>query len=440
MEAQIVDIDIIPREQFRPYLERSERWATLVAHRRAGKTVAVIQDLIHRALTHKRDGPPLRYGYIAPTRDQAKDITWGYLCDYVEDIPNVTINQAELRLTLPTMAQIRLYSGENFERMRGLYFDGVVSDEAADIDPKAFSYVIRPCLIDYKGWHTRIGTPKGKDSFYRAHKHSEKDPTHYSLLLKASESGILNDEELADIRADPEITEEVYAQEMECDFDVGRPGSIYAAAIKVARREGRVASMPVAGDSLVHTSWDLGAPQNTVVWYFQIVGREIRIIDCDRSFDGTLVERVAHMFDKGYSYGHHYLPHDAQQTDRTGRTVLAELGKLGLANLACVPRTHSIWVGINHLLQLMPAMQFRQTDEVEDGLEALGSYWKKEEREGVLSNDKPVHDWASHTADAMRTMAEAHLSGMFKFSHTPAEPDPERYGRKKRGMKPMRVS
>lgn len=218
-------------------------------------------------------------------------------------------------------------------------------------------------------------------------------------------------------------------------------GAIYAVAIDRARAEGRVAAMPVDGSNLVNTSWDLGAPANTVVWYWQIVGREIRIIDYDRGEKGTLTERVAYMLAKGYSYGKHYLPHDAEQTERTGSNIAAELRKCGLQNLAIVPRTHSVWVGINHLLELFPSLAFRLS-QCEEGLAALACYRTRREGEGALSTDEPVHDWSSHTADGLRVMAEAHRAGMVKFTYTTAAPEPEWYGidKKRKGLKPMRVS
>src|SRR5690606_9479873 len=105
-----LEIELIPRAQFRPYLLRSERWACMVVHRRGGKTFCCIQDLLSRALTHKRPGPPLRYAYIAPTRDQAKDIAWGYLKRFCGEIPGTRPNEADLQITLPNNSSIRLYS------------------------------------------------------------------------------------------------------------------------------------------------------------------------------------------------------------------------------------------------------------------------------------------------------------------------------------------
>jgi hypothetical protein len=146
------------------------------------------------------------------------------------------------------------------------------------------------------------------------------------------------------------------------------------------------------------------------------------------------------MLAKGYQFEKHYLPHDCAQTDRAGRTLIGELRKVGLHNLVTVPRTHSVWVGINHLIEMFPSLQFRDP-QTETAIEALSCYRQREQRAGVQSNDEPIHDWSSHTADGLRTMAEAHLCGLFKFSHTPAKPDSERFGtrRKRRGMKPMRV-
>ena len=435
-----IEIQIEPRRQFRRYLTRQQRFACLVCHRRAGKTYSCLQDILAKALTHKRGGPPLRYGYIAPTRDQAKDIAWGYLQKFVQPIPGTKVNQQELSLVLPNEAQIRLYSGDSYDRMRGLYFDGVILDEPADIPADAWSAVVRPCLSDYKGWATFIGTPKGKNSFYsRFIKATQRPEEWYSLVLKASESGIIDPEELESIQAD--TAEDIYRQEYECDFSVPIPGAIYGKHIDSLRSRGGVCKMPVAGDCLVNTSWDLGSPRHTAVWYWQIVGREIRIIDYDSGFEGTLTERVAMMRAKGYNYGSHYLPHDAMQTERSGSTFLEALRIAGLTSLVCVPRTASVWIGINHVIEMLPGIVFRATDEVEEGLDALTSYRQQVEGEGALTKAEPVHDWASHPADAFRTMAEAHRAGLFKFASA-VDPSPNEYGirRERKGVKPRRVS
>jgi hypothetical protein len=220
-------------------------------------------------------------------------------------------------------------------------------------------------------------------------------------------------------------------------------GSVYAEAIERARAEGRICAMPIDGSNLVHTSWDLGSPENTVVWYWQVVGREIRFVDCDRGERGTLTERVAGMLGKGYNYGKHFLPHDAAQTERSGSNFLSELAKAGLPSrsLVAIPRTASIWIGINHALELFPSVAFR-SPACDDALSALSTYRTRRQGEGALTADEPVHDWSSHTADAFRMMAEAHRSGMvqFKYAHVAADDEWSEGRGTRRGMKEQRVS
>lgn len=196
-------------------------------------------------------------------------------------------------------------------------------------------------------------------------------------------------------------------------------GAVYAAAIELARAEGHIGPIPVDTSNLVNTSWDLGSPAKTAVWFWQIVGREIRILACDR---GTLTERVAGILSRGFNLGKHYLPHDAQQTERTGTTFATELVRAGLPgnSVVIVPRTADVWIGINHALELFPALSFR-SPQCDDGLDALGCYRTRRQSEGSASTDQPIKDWASDTADAFRTMAEAHRAGMVAFRHTHAE-------------------
>ena len=264
-----VTLEIVPRSAFREYLTRVQRWACMVVHRRGGKTFCCIQDLLKCCLTHKRTGPALRYAYIAPTRDQAKDIAWAYVKDFFGKVPGVKINEADLMVSIPGKWGLRLYSGENYERMRGLYFDGVVIDEPADIDPAAWTMVIRPCLSDYNGWATFIGTSKGRNHFWKRWKRVVDDPEWFTLILKASESGILPDDELESLKA--EMEGPAYQQEYECDFSIARPGAIYATDIEKAINARRISDDVMWFKELpVYTSFDVGAPLNQKCWIWQL--------------------------------------------------------------------------------------------------------------------------------------------------------------------------
>jgi hypothetical protein len=132
-----ITIPYTPRPQFRAYHARKERFAKIVAHRRFGKTVGCINDEIRAALSNTRSDPPPRYAYVAPTFTQAKDIAWQYLKTYSAPVPRLRVSESELFVEYPNRARIRLYGADNYDRMRGLYFDGVTIDEPAQIRRKA---------------------------------------------------------------------------------------------------------------------------------------------------------------------------------------------------------------------------------------------------------------------------------------------------------------
>ncbi len=199
-------------------------------------------------------------------------------------------------------------------------------------------------------------------------------------------------------------------------------GAIYAGELDKLRASGAISAFKYDNSTLVHTAWDLGSPVNTVVWYFQVIkGNEVRVIDCDLDLDFTPVQRVAHMQAKGYPYGTHYLPHDAAATRTSGKADAQVYTEAGLANVRVLPRTHDVWIGINACLQMFPRFSFR-LPACERGLDALANYaYKRSSATGIVVNE-PVHNWASHAADALRMIAEAEMSGMLKTGFAKPRP------------------
>ncbi len=199
-------------------------------------------------------------------------------------------------------------------------------------------------------------------------------------------------------------------------------GAIYAGELDKLRASGAISAFKTDNSTLVHTAWDLGSPVNTVVWYFQVIGgNEIRVIDCDMDLDMTPVQRVGHMLAKGYSYGTHFLPHDAAATRTSGKADAQVYTEAGLANVRVLPRTHDIWIGINACLQMFPRFSFR-LPSCERGLDALANYaYKRSSATGIVVNE-PVHNWASHAADALRMIAEAEMAGMLKTGFAKPRP------------------
>jgi phage terminase large subunit len=411
-----VEIDIIPRESFREYLTTKKRWLTLVCHRRAGKTVASVQRLVYCALTHKREGmdtAPLRYAYIAPTRTQAKGICWGYFRQACATIPDIKINESELTITFPNRAKISLFSGEGYESMRGQYFDGCIVDEADDVPSASYKFVILPCLLDYRGWLCTAGTPKGRGVLYRNVNRSRGDDKRFCLVLKASKSGIIPQEDLDVIKH--EIGEEAYQQEMECDFTVAREGAIYASHLQKAKDDGRVFDFEPDQSHLTYSTWDLGSPSNTVVSYWQKVNLTYRLIDCDYNLEMTTAERVAHMLAKGYNYGQHFLPHDGRTRGADNMSFHAKLTEAGLPNVVVLDNAGqgAEEKRIRNMHDIFPQIYFNDSKlNGESGmLDALMDYHYKETKKDGRITSKVDHGYSSHFCDSFGYFSEALLSG-----------------------------
>jgi len=173
-------IPYTPRKAFVQWHSRSQRWSVLVVHRRGGKTVSGINELIKEAMKCQLKAP--RFAYLAPYRKQAKEIAWDYLKQYTAPIPGRVVSESELHVKLPNEGRITLYGADNAEALRGIYLDGIIIDEPADMDASVWSSVIRPALSDRRGWATWIGTPKGRNSFFRLYDRAVNDPEWFTMI------------------------------------------------------------------------------------------------------------------------------------------------------------------------------------------------------------------------------------------------------------------
>jgi hypothetical protein len=391
-----------PRADFMELHERKTRWAIAVCHRRAGKTVACINDLVKAAALCGNKSP--RFAYIAPQLNQAKDIAWSYLLEYTECFGgNRKVNASELWIELPRNgARIRIYGADNPDRLRGIYLDGAILDEFGDMDPTVWSQVIRPALSDRKGWAIFIGTPKGKNTFHQLWTQAEDDPDWFRLMLKASETKLLDEKELADARK--MMGPDEYAQEYECSFEAAVRGAYYGSEMNAA--EQRITSVPYDPRIPVHTAWDLGVADSTVIWFVQVVGRETRFIDCLKGEGVGLDWYVKELQSRPYVWGSHYLPHDVEVRELgTGKSRKEVLEGLGIRATVCpnIPLAD----GIQAVRMLLPTCWFDK-DKCKQGIEALRMYRREYDEKRQEFRQNPLHDWTSHYADAARYFAVGH--------------------------------
>lgn len=403
MATQRVVIPYAPRRAFMPYHESSKRWRVIVAHRRAGKTVATVNQLIRSALTCDKPNP--RSAYVAPLYKQAKDVAWSYLKEFTRPIPGAEANESELRVDLPNGGRVRLYGADNPDGMRGIYLDDCVLDEFADMRPRMLPEIIRPALSDRKGSLTIIGTPRGHNDFHKAYQSALNDNDWYSLLLRASETGLVDAEELAAARK--LMTPEQYEQEFECSFDAAIQGAYWGKEMAQAEREGRICDVPVDPSLPVYTAWDLGVKDTTAIWFFQVLAGGINVVDFYEA-SGVGAEHYVEVLNQradegGYKLGFAMVPHDAKVTEwGTGRTRVETITRMGLKP-DLVP-DHALMDGIQAARLTIPQCRFDRV-RCAEGIEGLKQYRAEFDEERKVFKPKPLHNWASNPADAFRYLA-----------------------------------
>ncbi|HEX3576538.1 MAG TPA: hypothetical protein VHU42_18220 [Rhodopila sp.] len=345
--------------------------------------------------------PAGRFSYLSPTYAQSKDAAWSYLKRFTAPIPGVEQRESDLMVVMPNGARVRLYGADNYDRLRGTYQDGVVLDEYGDMHPRAWPEVIRPSLADRGGWATFIGTPKGRNDFWRIHQAAVASPDWYTLTLKASESGLLPESELVDMRR--MMTADQYDQELECSFDAAIRGAIYRAELAAVEGQGRLCGVPYDPAVPVWTAWDLGIGDSTAIWCAQLVGREVHIVDYYEAAGEPLTHYVGWLDSRPYRYGHDLLPHDAGARELgTGKTR-EEMLRANGRRVRVLPR-QDIDDGINAAKMLLGRCWFDR-ERTARGRECLAHYRRDFNDKMGIYKESPVHDWSSHGADAFRTLA-----------------------------------
>jgi phage terminase large subunit len=388
-----VELEYAPRRPFVGLHTRAQRWAVVVAHRRAGKTVACVNELIKAALLA---GEGARFAYVAPFLRQAKAVAWDYLKRFARPIPGLAINEAELRIDFPNGARIQLFGADNADALRGLGFDGLVADEFGDWKPSVWGYVIRPALADRSGWAIIIGTPKGKNAFWETYRRAQGSDWYVSLIT-ADTSGLLPQSELDALRE--ELNDDEWRQEMLCDFDAAIPGAIFGHELWELEQAVRVKAELYDPALPVHAALDLGYSDDTAIWWFQ-VHKEIRLIECYSASGMPIAHYHEVLKAKPYKYGEWlWLPHDARAKSlQTGRSIEEQFRALGWKP-RIVPELGLI-DGIQAARLTLKTAWFDA--QCSEGLDALKQYQREYDEDKKAFRDRPRHDWTSHYADAFR--------------------------------------
>lgn len=428
-DVQTVRLKYEPRAPFIPFHDRHQQYAALVCHRRAGKTVAAINEAVARAIYNKKKRP--RYAYIAPERAQAKKVAWEYVKEYTAGLEKKKPSESELTVRMAhNDATIELFGadGPNADSLRGNYFDGAIVDEYGDMKPSVWIKIIMPTLTDRNGWVVFIGTYKGKNHFYRMCRNyqgldlsDEIDPVEFKskrffMLLRADQSGIISAEKLAELKmaAIAEGDEDGFRQEYLCDPDAAIKGTYYASIISQLEGKGRIYSDLAAfdPDQEVECVFDIGRTDGTACWFWQRRPGGIAIIDyfsmegkgCEEAFAELNGRAEKAERRKNYRYRKIHLPHDAKaKTFATRRSTIEQfLQEYGSSVVSIVPRLDLV-DGIAATRKVLPMCWFHKSTM--DGVEGLRAYQRDWDEDNKCFKDTPKHNWASHPADSFRYLS-----------------------------------
>jgi phage terminase large subunit len=390
-------------------LDSGKKRACVIWHRRSGKDKTCI-NLFAKKMIEKKGN----YYYFFPTYSQGKKIFWeGIGSDgfsFLDHFPDELFqkNHSELKITAYNGSTLRIVGTDNYNTIVGPNPVGCVFSEFALQDPRAWDYV-RPILAENEGWAVFEYTPRGANHGKAMYEMAVNNPDWFVQVLTVNDTKRDDGSPVitaAAIQAerDAGMDEETIQQEFYCSFSGAMSGSYYGKLIKSAEDDApsRIANVPHESLAVVHTWWDLGISDSTVIWFTQHIGKEIRVIDYYEAHGEGLAHYAKVLQGKNYVYGTHNAPHDIEVREMgTGKSRKEVAEALGIS-FQRVPML-SIADGISAVRSILPKCWFDKT-KCKVGIEALKNYRREYDDKKKIFKDNPLHDWASHPADGFRML------------------------------------
>ena len=395
------------------YLENGGKLALIFAHRRWGKDELALHRTAISAFQK-----PATYWHMLPEASQARKAIWEAINPHSgirridEAFPHEireTTREQEMFIKFKSGATWQVVGSDNYNSLVGSPPYGVVFSEWALANPAAYAY-LAPILLENGGWAMFITTPRGENHAFDMIQ-SVRDDGGYVEISDVTMTDVFTEEGLAKEQRrliglyGEDAGKALYRQEYMCDFSAAVLGSYWAREIEEADRAGRIRRVDVDPSLPVHTAWDLGVGDDTVIWFWQAAGREIRLVDYYASHGHGIEHYASVIREKGYRPGDDFVPHDAKVRELgTGRTRIETMIRAGLR-----PRlvaAHGLDDGINAARQTIPRCWF-DAEKCKPGVAALKAYRRHWDEKLRAFRDAPVHDWASHPSDAFRYLSMA---------------------------------
>jgi len=401
-----------PREYQLPFLAAMDsgiKRSLLVWHRRAGKEITCFNEMIKRAYWHRVG----TYVYFFPTARLGRRVLWDGMdktgkrfLDYIpSQIIDGKVNSVEMKIRLVNGSNIQIIGTDQIINV-GINPVGCIFSEFALQDPYSWNY-IRPILRENDGWAIFNSTPRGRNHFFDLYLMAKKNPDWFCQKLTIEDTHVISEEDIEKERLEG-MSDILIQQEFYCSFDQGAEGSYYAKYVNKAELEGRISKVSYDPMASVSTFWDLGVADSTVIIFTQNIGKEIHLIDMYINQGEGLNHYSKVVQDKAregnWTYGDHCAPHDIRVRELgTGAQSRLQIAReLGI-NFLVVPNL-PIAEGIELTRGIFPRLWF-DSDKCSYLIKALENYHKHYNEKLNVYSDRPVHDWSSHVADAVRMMA-----------------------------------
>lgn len=405
-EAITLPYKFTPRTYQIPILrafDQGYRRIIQIWHRRGGKDKLDV-NIVARAMQQKVG----IYYYFFPTYSQGKKVLWEGIgkdgMKYMDHFPEVLVakrNETEMKITYKNGSIFQIVGTDDIDNVVGTNPTGTIFSEYSLQSPKAWEF-IRPILRENGGWAIFNYTPRGKNHGYDLHEMAKDNPNWYISKLTVDDTGILTQEDIDEERRSG-MSEELIQQEYYCSFTASIQGAYYSSQYDRAERDNRFTRVPYDENALVHTVWDLGIADAMSIGFFQLIGKEVHMIDYYEKSGEGFPFFAKLLKEKEYNYGKHFAPHDIKQRElMTGKTRLETAKELGI-DFDEVPNI-GVQNGIDQARNLFNRLWIDK-DNCKEFLKLIPQYTKEYDEEKKIFKDKPLHDWTSHGADMFRYAA-----------------------------------
>ncbi len=412
---------VVPADGWRPRWYQVPAWrylqntpyrarAILCHHRRAGKDHVAINWAAFSAF--QRVGA---YGHVFPYANQGRKIIWegrdrdgrAFLDAFPEKLVEKT-SERDMKKFLKNGSSYQVLGADDPDRLVGTNFIGIILSEFALMDPSVLR-LLMPVLNENMGWLIIPSTPRGRNHYYRLIQRAMGMENWFVSLLSSKDTGAISEEQIDEDRR-LGIPEDIIEQEYYVSFGVSTEGPYYAKQMDLLRANGRIGRVQWEPALPVHTAWDIGVDDCNAIWFYQKIRNEYRILEyLEDSGEGLgyyVNEIKKRESEKGWVFEDHHPPHDIKVKEYgSGKTRFETARDLGVRFREPTEK-RSVQDGIEAVRQLLPKCWFDE-EGCKRGLECLENYKKEWDSKKMTFKNKPLHDWASHGADAFRTLGMA---------------------------------